>query len=164
VISASHWEDNDVQAVYALWRDFAEGLNNDFYTYKLDWTPTRMVTYVDDQMIWQICITFEEGLSRDPQFLLFNLAMGGLFITPTVGSGLSSSSAGGSSSAGYGECSSGGCGEARTEVTAAPLPATMLVFWVRIYDKMVIRSSRLHNWIPRANYSPCYSVNGSVYL
>jgi hypothetical protein len=46
VISGAHWEDKYILAAYALCRDFAKDLNNDFHTtYKLEWTLTCMASY-----------------------------------------------------------------------------------------------------------------------
>eukprot|EP00980_Cylindrotheca_fusiformis_P008175 scaffold1729_cov117-Cylindrotheca_fusiformis.AAC.13 len=138
VISGAHWEFEDRLAAYALWKTFNVDLNKDFHTYKLEWTPTSLSTYVDNIKVWEMdigsanCVDCEEF--HQPHFMVLNLAVGGYF-TSTGGSGSSgSSSSSGCSSSGSSSSSSGeGCGEPRTDVTA-PLPADMQVDWVQILD------------------------------
>lgn len=132
-ISGAHWERNGAYTTNAGSRDFASNLNDTFFVYTLDWTPFNITTYVNDDVVWGMdisdanCVDCEEF--HDFHYLLLNVAVGGGF---TSGSGSSSSSSGcGSSSSG----SSGtGCELRTAEDITAPLPASMLVDWVRIYD------------------------------
>lgn len=147
IIGGAHWESDDNLAAYSLWLDFPEDLNLQYRNYTLDWTPTRLSTFVDGTRVWTMDISEEACPECEefhkPHFLITNLAVGGLF-TSTGSSGSSSassssSSAGGctgsssASSAASSSSSSGGCGQARTDVSA-PLPATMFVDFVRVID------------------------------
>jgi beta-glucanase (GH16 family) len=136
VVSAVHWDVFGQYATYARSYDSPVDLTQDFHIYKFDWTPERMVTYVDDNWIWEmdingtVCPSCSE--LHKPHYILFNIAVGGGFTS----GGTSSSAAGGSSScASSSSSSSGGDCPARTpaEITA-PFPGEMLVDWVRLYD------------------------------
>jgi beta-glucanase (GH16 family) len=148
VVSGAHWGFEDTYATFAQWEDFDFNLYEGFHNYTLDWTPTRVATFVDDMMVFEMII--EQGLASDglcedceefhqPHFFLFNLAVGGLFTS--TGGDDSSGSSSGSSSSGCGssgassgtDSSSGGCAGPRTDITA-PLPAVMQVDYVRIFD------------------------------
>ena len=143
VVSGAHWENEGQLAAYALSEDLPSDLNTAYHTYRLEWTPSRLATFVDGVMVWEMDISKESCTDCEEfhrtHFLLLNLAVGGGFTTTGESSSSSSggSSSSSSSSSGCGSSSSAtesssGCG-ARTDVTA-PLPATMLVDWVRIYD------------------------------
>ena len=133
VVSAAHWEFEDTYATYAGYKDFDTDLNEQYQMFVMDWTPDTITTYVNDTEVWKMdidstsCVDCEEF--HRPHFLILNMAIGGGFT-----SGTSSSSAGSSGSCGT---SSHGdeCGALRTpDDITAPLPATMYVDWVRIYD------------------------------
>jgi beta-glucanase (GH16 family) len=145
VISGAHWEHEEGYATYASSTNTSEDLYLTFRNYTLDWTPSRLATFVDGEKIWEMDITSEKCVDcsemHHPHFLLFNLAVGGLF-TSTGGQGSSSaagvasssSSAGCAfSSAGVGSSSAGGCGGARTDISS-PLPATMIVDYVKLVN------------------------------
>jgi beta-glucanase (GH16 family) len=113
VIGAAHWEHEDGYASYSLSKDFDEDLNLNFHIFKLEWTPDYLATYVDGIEVWKMdipCPVGDEVNCSDweefhrPHFFLLNLAVGGRFT-----------------------------GNPRTDVTA-PLPATMCVDYVRIYN------------------------------
>lgn len=144
VISGAHWERNGSYTTNAGYRDFTNNLNDTFYVYTLDWTPFNITTYVNDDMVWTMDITntscpdCEEF--HQPHYIVLNVAVGGYF-TSSGGSGSSSSGGGssssgcGSSSSSSGNSSSSGCGNLRTpDDITAPLPGTMRVDWVNIYD------------------------------
>lgn len=135
VVSAAHWEHDGAYATYAGQRDFPESFLGDYHIFVLEWTPTNITTYVNDTQVWTMdidsssCIDCEEF--HKPHFVVLNMAVGGGF---TSGSG--SSSSGSSGSSGCGSSSQGdGCGPLRgPDDITAPLPATMYVDWVRVYD------------------------------
>ncbi|CAB9496065.1 Glycosyl hydrolases family 16 [Seminavis robusta] len=136
VVSAAHWDYQGNYATYANYYDSPTNLSEAFHVYRLEWTPERMTTFVDDAKIWEMII--DESACADceelhhPHFILFNMAVGGGF---TSGSS-SSSSSGGSSCAGSSSSSSGshgGCGSDPDDITA-PFPGEMVVDWVRLYD------------------------------
>ena len=109
VSSAAHWETADRHTFDTSFLDLPTDLSRSFHTFRMEWTPSRVSTAIDGQTIWTLDITPEacadcSELHR-PHFLLLNLAVGGTF------PGLPEAS----------------------EVDA-PLPARMLVDWVRIYD------------------------------
>jgi beta-glucanase (GH16 family) len=79
-------------------------INDTFVIYRLEWTPTSLTTYIDDQEIWSDDIT---GIAefQKPHFLILNLAVGGGY------TGISNPA----------------------EITA-PFPAEYIIDYVRIYD------------------------------
>lgn len=107
--SAAHWEHNDGKADYGLFYDSPTDLTTDYHLFRMEWTPTRVSTFVDNNLIWQIdisstsCTDCEEF--HKPHFLIFNLAVGGTYPGITLSSGIT-----------------------------APLPADMRVDWVRVSD------------------------------
>ena len=137
VVSAAHWEYEGQYASYANSYDSPQDLSQDFHTYKLEWTPEKMSTYVDDNLIWEMNIGTSECLDceelHQPHLILFNLAVGGGFTSGGSSSSSSSSSSSGCSSS-AGSSSSGGCPGRGPDDITAPLPAEMLVDWVRLYD------------------------------
>jgi beta-glucanase (GH16 family) len=107
--SAAHWENWDSKASYARYFDNATDLTDGFHLFRMDWTPTRIKTYIDNQLIWNFHI--EEGFCADctefhqPHFIILNVAVGGTY------TGLMSSG----------------------QITATT-PAEMLIDYVRISD------------------------------
>jgi beta-glucanase (GH16 family) len=107
--STAHWEANGAHAEYGLTYDAPSNLNGTWHTYRMEWTPTMISTYIDNTWIWSIDISnpssFDGEEFHQPHFLLLNLAVGGTFTGITLSSGIT-----------------------------APLPAEMRVDYVRIYD------------------------------
>lgn len=148
VVSAAHWDLEGQYATYARWLDASRDLTQDFHIYRMEWTPTSIANYVDDEWIWEMDITEEKCTScqelHSPHHIMLNLAVGGGFTSSGTSSsaagGASSSSsgsscAGSSSSAGASSSSSGGgCAARGPEDITAPLPGVLLVDWIRLYD------------------------------
>ena len=138
VISAAHWERNDTYVSFPGQIDADTDLHLDFVTVTLDWTPERITTYLNDVEIWKmdigldVCSDCEEF--HQPHFIILNVAVGGGF---TSGSQSSSSTGrsgcGGSSSSGIASSGVGCVLRTESDITA-PLPASMIIDWVRIYD------------------------------
>lgn len=107
--STAHWEHNGSHANYGLTFDSPVDLNNDFHVYRMEWTPDLVTTYIDNQWIWAIDITPASCSDctefHQPHFLLLNLAVGGSFT-----------------------------GISRARDITAPMPAELLVDYVRVYD------------------------------
>lgn len=107
--STAHWEHNGTHAEYGLSYDSPTDLHTDFHVFRMEWTPDLVSTYVDNQWIWSIDIS--EASCPDctefhqPHFIILNLAVGGLYT-----------------------------GITRSSEVTAPMPAEMLVDYVRIYD------------------------------
>ena len=140
-ISGAHWERDGAYTTMAGSRDFSSNLNDTFFVYTLDWTPFNITTYVNDDQVWTMdtsdanCADCEEF--HRFHYLLLNVAVGGGFTSGSgsSSSGSSSSSSGcGSSSGGSSGSSGSGCTLRTPEDITAPLPATMKVDWVRIFD------------------------------
>jgi beta-glucanase (GH16 family) len=124
VVSGMHWENNGTYQASAGFWDNPVPLNDKYYAYTLDWTPTDVKTYINDVQIWRYDIDLDTCPDCEefhkPHFLIFNQAVGGGFTTLGCGN-----------SSGFGA----DCGPLRTpEEITAPIPATMFVDWVRIYD------------------------------
>ncbi len=109
VSSTAHWEHNGGHASYGLSYDYGVDLHNDFHVYRMEWTPSQVSTYIDNHLIWTIDIS--SGACTDcsefhqPHFIILNLAVGGLYT-----------------------------GITRSTNITAPMPAQMLVDYVRISD------------------------------
>ncbi|MGA9573031.1 MAG: glycoside hydrolase family 16 protein, partial [Lysobacterales bacterium] len=107
--SAAHWDNQGLRASYTRSLDAASSLTDGFHIFKMDWTPTRITTYIDDQQIWTFYIKLDTcpdcSEFHRPHFVILNIAVGGTY------TGLLSDG----------------------EITA-PTPAEMLVDYVRISD------------------------------
>jgi beta-glucanase (GH16 family) len=138
VVSAAHWQHGTQYATYAGWLNCPD-VTTDYFHYTLDWTPTNLTTYLNNDLIWTMDITPEQCQDCEefhrPHYLVLNMAVGGGFTSG--GSSSSSANAGVgcdivSTSSSSGE---GGCGALRTAANiTAPLPATLKVDYVRICD------------------------------
>ena len=137
VVSAAHWDIFGQYATYARSYDSPEDLTQDFHVYKMEWTPTKISTYVDDDWIWEIDISDGECPScselHQPHHIMLNMAVGGGFTSGGESSSAASSSCAGSSSS-AGASSSGGCPSRGPDDITAPLPGEMQVDWIRLYD------------------------------
>ena len=107
--SAAHWEHNGGTADYGLSYDSPTDLTTDFHLLRMEWTPTLVSTYIDNNLIWAMDISSTSCTDctefHQPHFMLFNLAVGGTYTGLTLPSGIT-----------------------------APLPAEMRVDWIRISD------------------------------
>jgi len=73
-----------------------QAFHQDFHTYRLDWTPKFVRMFVDDRLVFAKDLSKCEDVGEDctelhdPQFLIFNVAVGGTFTgvdTPTSSGG-----------------------------------------------------------------------------
>jgi len=113
VSSAAHWESAGRHALFA--RTYSPGLaepadlNGEYQLFSMDWTPTRVTTYLNGKQLWAMdispsrCTDCEEF--HRPHFIILNMAVGGTYPNMTN----------------------------QAQITA-PLPAEMWVDYVRIYD------------------------------
>lgn len=106
--STAHWISGGY-ATYGRVLDLAEDINGEYHVFSMDWTPETLTTYIDGRQIWTMRINQDQCASCDefhkPHFMLLNVAVGGSFT---------------------GIFDEGGI--------TAPVPAEMLVDYVRIYD------------------------------
>jgi beta-glucanase (GH16 family) len=78
-ITGVQWEGNQVIDSYET--DFGTNLTNDddYHVYKLDWTPRRLATYVDKQLVWEMDISDTGCIHckafHRPHFILLSLAV-----------------------------------------------------------------------------------------
>ncbi|MEJ2383557.1 MAG: glycoside hydrolase family 16 protein, partial [Xanthomonadales bacterium] len=107
--SAAHWDTQGAKGGDAAWRDAAVDLDDGFHVYRMDWTPTRITTYLDEEVIGSFRIDAEACTDcsefQRPHFLLLNLAVGGNYT-----------------------------GRLAPGAITAPLPAELRVDYVRILD------------------------------
>ena len=108
--AAAHWDYFGNYAQYGTFSNFAVPRNLDYHIYSLSWTPTALIAKVDSTPIWTFDISGGTPESLEefhaPHFIVLNLAVGGInFVDITD----------------------------PAQITA-PLPATMHVDWIRIYD------------------------------
>ena len=107
--SAVHWDVNGSYATYGLTHDASSDLNGSFHTYRMEWTPTMISTYIDDVMMWAFDISDPASFGGEefhqPHFIILNLAVGGI-LTDIYGS---------------------------ADITA-PFPAEYVVDYIRISD------------------------------
>jgi beta-glucanase (GH16 family) len=110
VFAAAHWDYNGSYANYGLNTTSSVNLNQDYHTYRLNWTPTMLTAYLDGVAFWAMDISAIAQNSLEEfhrvMFPVINLAVGGInFVQITD----------------------------PAQITA-PFPARLEVDWVRIYD------------------------------
>jgi beta-glucanase (GH16 family) len=107
--STAHWDYNNTHASYGLSYDAPSDLNGTWRTYRMEWTPTMISTYIDNTWIWSIDISNPASFGgeefHEPHFFILNLAVGGTYTGITL-----------------------------AQNVTAPLPAEMRVDYIRIYD------------------------------
>jgi beta-glucanase (GH16 family) len=107
--SAAHWQDNGGHVTYAGSLTSPTGLNDDFHVIRMEWTPTAITTFLDDEQIWVMDISEQACGDCDefhkPFFLILNLAVGGSYP-----------------------------GITEPDQITATLPAEMLIDYIRVYD------------------------------
>ena len=107
--SAAHWDNAGDWASYGRSFDTAADLDDGFHIFSMEWTPTRVTTYIDGQLIWSFNIPIDACADcsefHQPHFVILNMAVGGNY------TGLLTSS----------------------QISAA-MPAEMFIDYVRIYD------------------------------
>lgn len=84
--------------------DYATNIDNTFVVYRMEWTPTSISTYINNQPIVTMTTS---GIAEfnEPHFFLLNLAVGGTYTGITSANNIT-----------------------------APFPAEYRVDWIRIYD------------------------------
>lgn len=104
IMSAAHWEHQHKHKTNGLTLDHPYDLAGSFHSYRMEWTPIEIKTYIDNVPIWTLDTS---GISQfhEPHFLLLNLAVGGEHT---------------------GICDSGGI--------TAPFPAEYRIDYIRIFD------------------------------
>lgn len=113
VSTTAHWEFQGSYAnygrVYSPNLVEPEGLNGEYHIFSMNWTPTTLTTYLDGRQLWVMDIRPENCVDceelHQPHFMILNLAVGGTFT-----------------------------GLLTADEITAPIPAEMLVDYVRIYD------------------------------
>ena len=107
--SAAHWEHNGGYATYGKYYDAPAPLNEGYQVHRMEWTPDFVRTYVDGALIWEMAIDPENCADctefHEPHFMILNVAVGGNYPNILAPSGIT-----------------------------APLPAEMMVDYVRVYD------------------------------
>ena len=102
------WDAGGV-ANYPQYLTVGQDLNNDFHIWRLEWTPTTITTYVDNQQILIFDISGGAASNLEefhaPHFFLLNLAVGGWYPSIFSAAGIT-----------------------------APLPAEYRIDYVRLYD------------------------------
>ncbi|KAG7373262.1 glycosyl hydrolase family 16 protein [Nitzschia inconspicua] len=84
VTSAVHWESGDTRASFGERIATSNPLNDgEFHLFRLEWTSSRISTFVDDNPIMRFDISPEACTDceefRQPHFLILNVAVGGTF-------------------------------------------------------------------------------------
>jgi len=107
--SAAHWDNQGAWSSFSRYLDSDSSLDDGFHIFSMDWTPTRITTYIDGKQIWTYYIKIDGCADcsefHQPHFIILNMAVGGNY------TGLLNSH----------------------QITAAT-PAEMLVDYVRIID------------------------------
>ncbi len=107
--STAHWEYNGGHVYYGLDNDRPSGIDGTFVVYRMEWTPTAISTYIDNNWIWTMDIAGGAGSDleefHEPHFFIINLAVGGNY--PGIWD--------------------------PANITA-PFPAEYRVDWIRLYD------------------------------
>lgn len=80
-LCAAHWEVNDEYALHDGFSDRPTVLYNDYHLFKMEWTPTHIRMFVDNDLYWTLDISDPVGDDLEefhaPMFLLTNVAVGG---------------------------------------------------------------------------------------
>jgi len=113
VSSSAHWEYQGGYAQYG--RQYSAqstgpvDLNDDYHVFSMNWTPSTLTTYIDGQQTWTMDISSQSCVDceelHQPHFIILNMAVGGTFT-----------------------------GLLNDAQITAPIPAEMMVDYVRIYD------------------------------
>jgi beta-glucanase (GH16 family) len=123
--SAAHWDSNGY-ASYGEFYDAPNDLNDDYHTFRMEWTPDSVSTYVDGSWVWSMDISSAAEFSEfhAPHFILLNLAVGGSFTGIINPAGIT-----------------------------APFSAEYLIDYIRIYDNghTVLGGSSLDGTPPAAS-------------
>ena len=99
-----HWDDGGYQN-YGLTKDMPSDIDGTFVTYRMEWTPTSITTYINGQ--WIVTMNTDSIPEFNQQhFFILNLAVGGTYTGIYDASGIT-----------------------------APMPAEYKVDWIRIYDE-----------------------------
>jgi beta-glucanase (GH16 family) len=107
--SAAHWEFNGGHSMYSGSYTTSEPLDDNFHIFRMDWTPASVSTFIDGKAIWTMAIS-ESSCAQctelhEPHFIILNIAVGGDY--PQI---------------------------SNPADISAPIPADMLVDYVRVYD------------------------------
>ena len=104
--SHAHWGSLPNHPNYGLSKDYATNIDGTFVTYRMEWTPSSISTYINDQWIWTMDIDDPYIAEfHKPHFFILNLAVGGVYTGITSPDGIT-----------------------------APFAAEYKVDWIRIYD------------------------------
>ena len=80
VSSAAHWhpQGDYPQYTYSLSRTMPSDINDTYVIYRMEWTPTEIKTYINNQWIWTIDTTPSDlFMFQESFFFILNLAVGG---------------------------------------------------------------------------------------
>ena len=80
VSSAAHWhpQGDYPQYTYSRSRTMLSDIDNTYVIYRMEWTPTEIKTYINNQWIWTIDTTPSDlFMFQESFFFILNLAVGG---------------------------------------------------------------------------------------
>ena len=81
--SAAHWDNNGQWASFSRFLNTDTNLDEGFHIFSMDWTPTRVTTYIDGKQIWTMHIKIDSCAScsefHQPHFMILNMAVGGTY-------------------------------------------------------------------------------------
>ena len=113
VSMGAFWEFQGSAALFG--REYSPGLtepmdlDGEYHVFSMDWTPDSIVTFLDGRELWRMNIDAQNCVDceelHQPHFILLNMAVGGSFT-----------------------------GQLTNDQITAPMPAEMMVDYVRIYD------------------------------
>jgi beta-glucanase (GH16 family) len=112
ITSAAHWwcVEGNHAGCCSKHLDTGFDLHNGFHTYRMDWTPEYVATFVDGNLIWWFDIQSCSAFHR-PFFIVVNVAVGGLFT-----------------------------GITDTNLISATTPGQMQMNYIRLYDNQVCKA------------------------
>ena len=99
-----HWDNDGSRADYGLSKTMPSDINGAFVVYRLEWTPSSIAAYINDQWIFSMGISSIPEF-HEPHFFILNLAVGGAY------TGITS-----------------------PDDITAPFPAEYVIDYIRIYD------------------------------
>ena len=76
---ALHWDNNGAGADYGKVTALGYNMNDDYHVYQLVWTKNLVKMYIDGVEYYAMTTPAAEEFNTNPYFIIFNLAVGGMF-------------------------------------------------------------------------------------
>ena len=91
--SHAHWGSQPNHPNYGLTKDLATDIDDTFVVYRMEWTPSRITTYIDGDQIWTMTTSSIPEFNA-PHFFILNMAVGGTYTGITTAGGITALASG----------------------------------------------------------------------